>query len=435
MTTMTDAFSVDAARALGGPDWLVARRVAAAERLSTISWPTPDEEIWRYSRIGELDLDRYRPFAEPELGQPGDERAPGGGPWAAEAGKHAGMIVVRDGHVVHHEIDAALETKGVRVCDIATCGDDVRDLVGAASSSSEDAFTVLHDAFLSGGALIQVPAGVVVEDPILVLHWCEGGGRASFPHTVVSLGENAEATVLDRFGSPETDHLVDAVTELLVGDNAHLRYLSVQQHGSRTWHIGLQRAILGRDAVLRSSAVSLGGDYARLRSETLLGGEGGESDQLAVYFADESQMLDFRTLQDHDAPRTRSNLLFKGAVEDVARSVYSGLVRLRTTAQKANAFQTNRNLVLSEGAHAESIPNLEIEANDVKCSHASTVGPIDDDQLYYLESRGIPPEDAERLIVLGFFDDVLERLPVSALSDGLRRSVVDKLEHRRGHRG
>jgi Fe-S cluster assembly protein SufD len=436
MTTMTDAFSVDAARALGGPDWLVARRVAAAERLATISWPTPDEEIWRYSRIGELDLDHYRPFVEAELGQAGDERAPGGGPWAAEAGKHAAMLVVRDGRVVHHEIDPALEAKGVRVCGLATCaGDDVKDLLGAASSSSEDAFTVMHDAFLAGGALIQVPAGVVVEDPILVLHWCEGDGRASFPHTVVSLGENAQATVLDRFGSPETDHLVDAVTELLVGDNAHLRYLSVQQHGSRTWHIGLQRAILGRDSVLRSSAVSLGGDYARLRSETLLAGEGGESDQLAVYFADESQMLDFRTLQDHDAPRTRSNLLFKGAVEDVARSVYSGLVRLRTTAQKANAFQTNRNLVLSEGAHAESIPNLEIEANDVKCSHASTVGPIDDDQLYYLESRGIPPEDAERLIVLGFFDDVLERLPVSALSDGLRRSVVDKLEHRRTHHG
>jgi Fe-S cluster assembly protein SufD len=430
---MTDVFTVDAARALGGPDWLVARRVEAAERLASISWPTPDEEIWRYSRIGELDLARYRPFEEAELGRAGDERAPGGGPWAAEAGKHAAMLVVRDGRVVHHEIDPALVAKGVRVCGIATCeGEDVRDLVGAASKTSEDAFTVLHDAFLAGGALVQVPAGVVVEDPILVLHWCEGDGRASFPHTIVSLGESAEATVLDRFGSPETDHFVDAVTELLIADNAHLRYLSVQQHGSRTWHLGLQRAILGRDSVLHSSAVSLGGDYARLRSETLLAGEGGESDQLAVYFADGSQMLDFRTLQDHDAPRTRSNLLFKGAVEDVARSVYSGLVRLRTTAVKANAFQTNRNLVLSEGAHAESIPNLEIEANDVKCSHASTVGPIDDDQLYYLESRGIPPEDAERLILLGFFDDVLDRLPVSALSSGLRRSVVDKLEHSRG---
>ncbi len=429
---MTDAFSADAARALGGPDWLLARRLAAAEALATISWPTPDEEIWRYSRIGELDLDRYRPFAEAELGPAGDERAPGGGPWAAEAGPHSAMLVVRDGRVVHHEIDAGLEAKGVKVCGLATCaGDDVRDLLGAASRSSEDAFTVLHDAFVAGGALVQIPDGVVVEDPILVLHWCEGDGRASFPHTIVSLGEHAEATVLDRFGSPETDHLVDAVTELLVGDGANLRYLSIQQHGSRTWHLGLQRALVGRDAVLRTSAVALGGDYARLRSEAVLQGEGSESDQLAVYFADGSQMLDFRTLQDHDAPRTRSNLLFKGAVEDTARSVYSGLVHLRTTAQKANASQTNRNLVLSEGAHAESIPNLEIEANDVKCSHASTVGPIDDDQLYYLESRGIPPGDAERLIILGFFDDVLERLPVSALSDGLRRSVVDKLEHRR----
>jgi Fe-S cluster assembly protein SufD len=431
---VTTSFTVDAARALGGPDWLVARRLAAAERIAGLTWPTPTEELWRYSRIGELDLERYRPFSEDELGRPGEERAPGGGPWAAEAGAHSAMIVVRDGRVVHHEIDPGLEAKGVRVCGIATCeADEVAGLLGAASQSSEDAFTVLHDAFLAGGAFIQVPGGVVVDDPILVLHWCEGDERASFPHTIVSLGEHAEATVLDRFGSPETDHLVDAVTELLLADHAHLRYLSVQQHGARTWHLGLQRAVLGRGAVVRTSAVALGGDYARLRSETLLQGEDAESDQLAVYFGDGTQMLDFRTLQDHDAPRTRSDLLFKGAVEDTARSVYSGLVRLRPTAQKSNAFQTNRNLVLTEGASAESIPNLEIEANDVKCSHASTVGPIDDDQLYYLESRGIPRDDAERLIVLGFFDDVFERLPIGAMSSGLRRSVVEKLEHRQRH--
>ena len=430
------AFTPDAARNLGGPEWLVERRAAAAEQLASISWPTPAEEIWRYSRINELDLDRYRPFAEAELGRAGDERAPGGGPWAAEAGAHVGMIVVRDGRVVHHELDPGLEAKGVRACGIATCEDDlVRDLIGRASSASPDAFTVLHDAFLAGGAFIHVPAGVVVEDPILVLHWGEGDGRASFPHTLVSLGESAEATVLDRFGSPSTDHLVDAVTELLLDDNAHLRYLSVQEHGPRTWHLGFQRAQLGRDASVRTSAVSLGGDYARLRSEARLEGQGSQSDQLAVYFGDGAQMLDFRTLQDHNAPYTRSDLLFKGAVEDTASSVYSGLVRLRKPAQKANAFQTNRNLVLSEGARAESIPNLEIEANDVKCSHASTVGPIDDDQRYYLESRGIAPEEAERLIVLGFFDDVFHRLPVGALTRGLRASVVDKLEHRRARNG
>jgi len=432
---VTEAFTPDAARALGGPDWLVARRLAAVERLAGLAWPTPAEEIWRYSRIDKFDLARYRPFTPDELGLAGDERAPGGGPWAAEAGKHAGMIVVRDGRVVHHELDPALEAKGVRVCGIATCDDElVSGLIGRASSASEDAFTVLHDAFLAGGAFVHVPAGVVVDDPILVLHWCEGDGRASFPHTLVSLAEGAEATVLDRFGSPQTDHLVDAVTELLIDDNAHLRYLTVQEHGSRTWHLGLLRAHVGRDSTLRTSAVALGGDYARLRSEALLHGQGAESDQLAVYFGDGAQMLDFRTLQDHDAPNTRSDLLFKGAVEDTARSVYSGLVRLRPAAKKANASQTNRNLVLSEGASAESIPNLEIEANDVRCSHASTVGPIDDEQAYYLESRGIPPEEAERLIVLGFFDDVFERLPVGALTRGLRRAVVDKLENARARR-
>jgi Fe-S cluster assembly protein SufD len=430
---MAEAFSVDAARALGGPDWLVERRVGAAERLASISWPTPQEEIWRYSRIDELDLDRYRPVTADELGAPGDERAPGGGPWAAEAGTRAATIVVRDGRVVRHELDAALEAKGVRVCDIATCDDElVRTSLGRAAGQSEDAFTVLHDAFLAGGAFIHIPDGVVVEAPIVVLHWSEGDGEASFPHTLVVLGERAEATVLDRFGSPPTEHLSDGVVELLVGEASHLRYLSLQEHGPRTWHLGFQRAHVGRDATLRTSAVALGGEYARLRSEALLVGQSAESNQLAVYFGDNQQMLDFRTLQDHDAPWTRSDLLFKGAVEDHARSVYSGLVRLRPTAQKSDAHQTNRNLVLTEGAGAESIPNLEIEANDVRCSHASTVGPIDDDQLYYLESRGVPPEEAERLIVLGFFDDVFARLPVSALTRRLRATVIEKLEHQRG---
>jgi Fe-S cluster assembly protein SufD len=430
---MADAFTVDAARALGGPDWLVERRVRAAERLASMSWPTPQEEIWRYSRIDELDLDRFRPVTADELGAPGDERAPGGGPWAAEAGTRAATIVVRDGRVVRHELDSALEAKGVRVCDIATCDDDlVRSSLGRAAAQTEDTFTVLHDAFLAGGAFVYVPDGVVVEAPIVVLHWSEGDREASFPHTLVVLGERAEATVLDRFGSPVSEHLSDGVVELLVGDAAHLRYLSLQEHGPRTWHLGFQRAHVGRDATLRTSAVALGGEYARLRSEALLTGQSAESNQLAVYFGDSEQMLDFRTLQDHDAPWTRSDLLFKGAVEDRARSVYSGLVRLRPSAQKSDAHQTNRNLVLTEGAGAESIPNLEIEANDVRCSHASTVGPIDDDQLYYLESRGVPPQDAERLIVLGFFDDVFTRLPVSALTRRLRATVIEKLEHQRG---
>ncbi|MET0420231.1 MAG: Fe-S cluster assembly protein SufD [Acidimicrobiia bacterium] len=439
---MAANFTLDASQALPGPEWLAARRAAAAVRLRDVEWPTASEEIWRYSRIGELDLDAFVPVPAELVGEPGVEDAPGGGPLAAEAGDRAGLIVVRNGRVVHHSLDESLAAKGVRVCGLATCDEDeLAGLLGTCSDASPDAFTVLHDAFLVGGAVVKVPAGVVVEQPIVVLHWSEGEGLASFPHTLVVAGEASEVTVFDRYGSGASaheparaddapGHFVDAVVELIVGDGAHVRYVSVQEHGPHTWQIALQRAHLGRDASLKSSVVALGGHYARLRSESLLAGEGAESELTAVYFGDGDQMLDFRTLQDHAAPHTRSDLLFKGAVEDVAQSVYSGLIRVQKDAQKTQAFQTNRNLVLSEGAEAKSVPNLEIEADDVRCSHASTVGPIDDDQLYYLATRGVPPEEAERLIVLGFFDDVFERLPLPSLVAPLRRSVIEKIEHR-----
>jgi Fe-S cluster assembly protein SufD len=434
--TLLDHFSPAAARGLPGPDWLADRRAAAVERLTNLELPTPAEEIWRYSRIGDLDLGRYRPVPAEQMGEPGDEPAPGGGPIAAEAGERSGLVVVRNGRVVHHALDPDLEARGVRVCGIATCdAEEIASTLGVCSDASPDAFTVLHDAFLAGGAFVKVPRGVVIERPIVVLHWSEGDGLASFPHTLVVAEDGAEVTVFDRYGSTDTGadttgHLVDAVVELVIGENAHVRYLSVQEHGPRTWQVALQRAHLGRDSSLRSSVVALGGAYARLRSESLLAGSGAESDLTAVYFGDGDQMLDFRTLQDHDAPNTRSDLLFKGAVEDTAQSVYSGLIRIRPNAQKSVAFQTNRNLVLTEGAEAKSVPNLEIEANDVKCSHASTVGPVDDDQLYYLATRGVPPEEAERLVVLGFFDDVFDRLPVPSLVTPLRRSVIEKIEHR-----
>ena len=348
------------------------------------------------------------------------------------------MIVVRDGRVVHHELDPALEAKGVRVCDIATCDDDdvARASLGSrVVATTEDAFTVLHDAFLAGGAFVHVPAGVVVEDPIVVLHWCEGDGRRIVPaHARRRSASDAEATVLDRFGSPETDHLVDAVAELIVGDNAHLRYLVAA--GARPAHVAPRRSSVphvGRDATLRTSAVALGGDYARLRSEALLAGQGAESDQLAVYFGDGD--ADAR-LPHAPGPRRavhaqRPAVQGRGRRRRPARCTPVSCA-CGSAAQKSNAYQTNRNLVLTEGASAESIPNLEIEANDVRCSHASTVGPIDDDQLYYLESPRRPARRSrapDRARVLRR----RVRAPAGQRADaaGLRRTVVEKLEHRR----
>lgn len=393
---MAHGFTVDAARALTGPEWLAARRVAAAERLVDAPWPTAGENLWRFSPIERFDPQRFRP-----------ERTPPP-QW--------------------HGLDPSLASKGVVVGGFGELDDGrVRELLGSVAAASEDVFTVLHDAFLTDGAFVHVPAGVVVDAPIVIEHGAGTEGTAVFPHTLVVIEEGAEATVLERVVSDDATRLVVPVVELVIGDGANLRYASVQQHGSGTWQVALQRAHLGRDATLRASAVALGGDYARLRSEARLEGEGADSDLLAVYFGDGEQTLDFRTLQDHAAPRTRSNLLFKGAVEERARSVYSGLIHIRPKAQRSDAFQTNRNLVLTEGAGAESIPNLEIEANDVRCSHASTVGPIDEEQLYYLETRGVPPAEAERLIVLGFFDDVFDRLAVPALVEPLRAEVDQKV--------
>ena len=408
--------------ALPGPDWLRAGRAEALARFGATPLPTESEEVWRYSRIAELDLDRFGPAAPPG---PGAGVPPELQPVLDAVPDRAGLLVVRNGAVVVRELDPELEAKGVVVGGLEDVADGA-DLLGAAGGE-QDAFTCLNQAFLPGAAVVDVPAGVVVERPVLVLEWVESDGAAVLSRTIVRLGEGAQATVVDVLGSPDVDAFVAPVVELQVADAAVLHWLGVQDLGRRVWQVGYNNSRVGKDASLSTANVVLGGDYARVRTDSRLVGKGGTSNLLAVYFGEGDQMHDFRTLQDHDAPRTTSNLLFKGAVEDRAQSVYSGLIRIRKGAAGTSAYQTNRNLVLSEGAHADSVPNLEIEENDVRCSHASAVGPIDEDQRYYLESRGVPTDVAERLIVLGFFEEILERTPVPGLRELLRGAVAAKL--------
>jgi Fe-S cluster assembly protein SufD len=416
------AFTPDTAAQLPGPAWMRDRRAAALDRFDDVGLPTEAEEIWRYSRISQLDLDGYAPVAgDAERGVPA-----GAGTGIEAVGPRAALLVTRNGRVSHVELDPALQERGVVVGDVLDA-DDGDDLVGSVASSSTDAFTELATAFVTGGALVRVPAGVVVDQPIVVGHWVDRDGAAVFPRTVVLLGEDAEATVIERFQSADVSAFVDPVVELDVGDAGRLKYAVVQDLGPRVWQTAYQASRVGRDSELTSTAVALGGDYARLRTDTRLEGRGGSSRLMAVYFGAGSGMHDFRTLQDHAAPQTTSDLLFKGAVAGTAKGVYSGLIRVRKEAPGTNAFQTNRNLVLSEGAGAESVPNLEIETNDVRCSHASAVGPIDEEQRYYLESRGVPPDVAERLIVLGFFSEVLERLPSQPLAARLRERLAVRL--------
>jgi Fe-S cluster assembly protein SufD len=387
-------FTVDAAASLEGPDWLVTRRVEAAERFAAGKLPSEAEEVWRYSRIDTLDLERY-------------------------------VVASADAWSVATSIDEGAAAQGVT---LGPPGD--AEQLGAVVGDTGDTLGDFHDAFVQRPLLLHVPDGVVVNEPIEIRHVFRGDGVAVFPHVVVSVGENAQVTVLEHFASDDIRALVVPVTELDVAPAARLRYLQVQDVGPRVWQIAHQAGRGDRDSFVHSSAVALGGDYARLRQDIRLTGQGASSELLAVYFGEGDQMHDFRTMQDHVAARTSSELLFKGAVEDRARGVYSGLIRIRRDAQKVDARQTNRNLVLSEGAHADSVPNLEIEADDVRCSHATAVGPIDDDQRFYVESRGLPPEVAERLIVLGFFGEVLARMPVPAVTGPLRDAVAAKLQRR-----
>lgn len=421
-------FTAEVASALRGPEWLRARRLAAAERFSDLCLPTESEEIWRYSRIGDLDLGAYSPEGPAAVGTGGDvDSLPAElRSVVAVAGPHAAFVVMRNGRVALAHVDPALAARGLVVADAADL-DDGNELVGRVTGNEADAFGELNNAFLPGALVVRLPAGVEIELPLLVFHWIDGDGLASFPRTVIEAGPDSGATVVEYQSSGDVAAFVDPVVELSLGQAARLRYLNVQDLGPRVWHVGHQVSEVGRDATLRSSVVALGGSYARVRTDSRITGQGGTTELNAVYFADGDRMHDFRTLQDHVGPSSTSDLLFKGAVQDRGRSVYSGLIRVNKAARGTNAYQTNRNLVLSEGAEASSVPNLEIDTDDVRCSHASSVGPIDEEHRYYLESRGVPPEVAERLIVLGFFGEVLDRLPVPSLVGTIRTSLAGRL--------
>ncbi|MFM8688922.1 MAG: SufD family Fe-S cluster assembly protein, partial [Acidimicrobiaceae bacterium] len=303
--------------------------------MSTLALPTVDEEIWRYSRIGELDLDSFK------LGK----------------------------------LSTKVEASGVAKQIISSTTNVV-------SRVATDIFEDLNGQHAQLTAITTAKNQVVAE-PIVITHSLDESGVVAYSRLVVEANENSEVTIVERFMSSDgAKSLIVPVVDVRAAQSARVIYVAINELGTATWQIGYQQAVGQRDSTMQMFTVAVGGDYARMRAEVRLEGQGASAQQVALYFADENQMHDFRTLQDHAAPRTHSNLLFKGAVKDTAKSVYTGLIRIRENATKSEAFQTNRNLTLSNGAWAESVPNLEIETNDVKCSHASTVGPIDEDQRY-----------------------------------------------------
>ena len=379
----------DAALSLGAT-WSQVRQ-SAHERATAASFPTTDEEIWRYSRIGELDLATFTVAETPTT------------------------ITGLSDSVTVTQVAASAVALDPALADLFR------------ETTSSDLFNSLNLAHMDV-IVISVARGVVASEPIIVTHTLNGEGNIYFPRLVIDAAENSEVTVVERFISNDgVRSLVVPVLDARAAQSARVRYLAINELGDKAWQIGEHHSQGHRDSDTLLATVALGGDYARVSTAARLLGQGSNTRQVALYFAGGTQMHDFRTLQEHAAPRTTSDLLFKGAVQDTAKSVYTGLIKIHNNAKGSVAYQTNRNLTLSHGAWAESVPNLEIETNDVKCSHASTVGPIDEDQLFYLESRGVNPDVAQRLVVLGFFDEVLAQLPVGNLAASLRQQVANKL--------
>lgn len=404
-------YSTDLAKQLPGPEWLKALRSEAAASAAATPLPTYEAEEWRYSPIEEL---RPEAFA-PAVVAPAAATAPG-----ADVGPTAASVVTVDGFVTELEVSAE------RLTVVSASNSDVP--VGL--DVGADVFGQSNVALAPDPIIVTVPAGVDIEHPVVITHHVLSDAVAVFPRVQVDVGADASVTVVEVFRSDDVSSLVVPVTRFSVADAARVSYQQVQELGASVWQLGVVDAEVGAQANFGGYFAGLGGGYARVRANCRLTGRGAHGDLFAFYFGDGDQTLDFRTFQDHVAPNTTSNLLFKGVVDDRSTSIYTGLITVRPDAAGTNAFQTNRTIKLSEDAWAESVPNLQIENNDVRCSHASTVSPVDPEQRFYLESRGVPTRVAERLIVEGFLAEVIGRLPVAAVNEHLLAAVAATLDAR-----
>ena len=409
----------------GEPEWLRARRLDAFGVFEGMSLPdTRRNEDWKQVDLKALNLEAYAPFQQPNGVAP------------AGALENVGATLYQQGTTpAVASLAPGLTQRGVILMPLAAAASAYPELVQrylfSAVKPERDKFAALHAALFSGGTFLYVPEGVTVEQPMVSQFWSAGSGAAVLPHSLVIAGRGSRFQYVDEFLSSSRDEtsLASGSSEIFLEEGANVGYVALQQWGIQTWQFANQRFHLGRDSHLQMVDVALGARMARLRVEAMLEGPGSSADLKGLFFGTGDQAFDFRTLQDHIAPHTTSDLLFKGALRDRAKSVYVGVVRVEAAARGSSSNQANRNLLLSEKAKATSEPILEILNNDIlRCSHGATVGPVDPEHLFYLESRGIPHPVAERMLVQGFLGEVLDRLPVAQVRDAVDQELSARID-------
>jgi Fe-S cluster assembly protein SufD len=381
------------------PAWLSERRRKGASLTRELELPTPKSKGWEFTDLSDLDLDAYEPAQGSVRGVQSGLDADGGPPVVMPLAEAAGQL-----------------------------GDLVWDRFGSVVPM-DDPFVARNEVNWQGGLLVYVPRGQRLEQPLelSVVHDVEGSELDW--RTLIVLEEGAQAEVWERYQSADggSEGLFNGVVELVVGPGANLRYVCEQELSDRTWVFATQRAELARDASLEWVALGFGSARGKVRMETKLGGRGSSAKVTGAYAGAGRQHLDFDTTQEHAAPHTTSDLAFRGVLADRATAVWRGMIRVDPGAQQTDAFQESRNLLLSKRAHADAIPGLEIEANDVRCTHAAAVAQIDPEQLFYLRTRGMPESQAERLIIDGFLQELAERVGEGPLREALSEALDRRL--------
>jgi Fe-S cluster assembly protein SufD len=417
----------------GEPAWALERRRRAAQTAASLAFPSREDELWRRTDFASLSLENLDPaVAGTRARNLDDLPAPLLARLAGESGPVA-LVAQADRDVILEQTHPELQRRGVILCSMERAmrehARELEPLLGSLIATDYDRWTAMGEALRSGGAFVWVPAGVQAKIPIRLMQWIDGEGRVAAPRTVVALGDGASATVTEEMLSPtgENASLQLGGTELFLGSSARLTFASLQDWGRNVVHYANGRAKLGADAELHWIQVMLGGRMSKTNIWYDLAGRGAQAYVHGFMFGDQRQHFHLHTLQRHLMPDTTSDLLIKGCLRDRARSVYQGLIQVAEGAQKTNAYQANRNLLLSEQARADSIPGLEILANDVRCTHGATIGYVDPEQMYYLLARGLSELEARRLIVEAFFEPVLDRIPLVAVREQLRDEIARKI--------
>jgi Fe-S cluster assembly protein SufD len=412
--------------AIREPEWLVSRRASAATRAATLGLPRYKGRAgWEFTDLGSFSLDAFAAAAPGE----GDAGAVDRVETLLEAPEGAITLGQVDGRVL--ELPDVPE--GVIVEPLTLAVERHPELVephlGRIVDAGADVFAAANDAHWTGGAFVYVPRGVAVAAPVLLTAISDAAGTALHRRTLIVLEEGAEVEVWEQYlsGSVDGEALVDTIVEIVVGQNARLRFVSGQDMNEKSWVFGAMRAEVARDGVLDWVVAGFGSARGKIRTETLLAGEGAEGKVTGAYAPHGRQHIDFDTTQEHGAANTTSDLAFRGILAERSSVVWRGMIKVDPGAQQTDAFQECRNLLLSKRAHADAIPGLEILANDVRCTHAAAIAQIDPEQLFYLRSRGLEEGLGKRLVIEGFMAELVERFEPGAIREAMAGALERRL--------